>query len=272
MRGFAGTPVEMVVSLWRHRDLVRSATAREILARYRSSFFGVAWSFINPLLMLAVYTFIFGEVFRARWDADSGSTSEFALLLFAGLIVFNVFSECVTRAPTLIVGNPNYVKKVIFPLEILSVVSILAALYHALIAFCVWLVAYLAFVGAPPMTLVYLPLVLVPFCTLTLGLSWILAALGVFFRDISQIIGILTTALMFLSPIFYPVTAVPAAYWFIVYLNPMAFVIQQAREVMYWGRAPDFGGLSLYAVFSAAIACLGFYLFQKTRRGFADVL
>lgn len=185
--------------------------------------------------MLAVYTFVFSVVFQARWGAGSESKTEFALLLFAGLMMFNLFAECINRAPSLILSNTNYVKKVVFPLEILPAVTLLSALFHGLISLGVWLLAYLVF-GLPHATALYLPLIVLPFVLFILGLSWALASLGVFLRDVSQFIGVVTMTLMFLSPIFYPATALPEDYRHLLYLNPLTPVIEQTRDVLFWGK------------------------------------
>lgn len=272
MQHFSASPREMVTSLWRHRELIKASAKREVLGRYRGSFLGLLWSFFNPLFMLAVFTFVFSVIFQARWGGGSGSKTEFALVLFAGLLVFNLFAECINRAPGLILSNTNYVKKVVFPLEILPFVGLLSALFHTLISLGVWLIAYAIFFGVPYLTVLYLPLVLVPFCLFLMGLSWALASLGVFLRDVSQFIGVLTTALMFLSPIFYPVTAFPEDYRYILYLNPLTTVVEQARDVLFWGKTPDFLMLGVYWVVTLGFAWLGFAWFQKTRKGFADVL
>ena len=204
MQNFPATPREIVASLWRNRSLVKASIKRDVVGRYRGSFMGILWSFFNPLFMLIVYTFVFSVIFKARWSAGSDSKTEFALVLFSGLIVFNLFAECINRAPGLIVGNQNYVKKVVFPLEILPWVGLGAALFHGAMSLGVWLVAYLIFFGLPHATILYLPLILLPFGLFIMGLSWALASLGVYLRDVGQFIGILTTVLMFLSPIFYP--------------------------------------------------------------------
>lgn len=272
MRHFPATLVEMFASLWRNRELIKASAKREVLGRYRGSFLGLLWSFFNPLFMLAVYTFVFSVVFKARWDADSDSKTEFALVLFAGLIVFNLFGECMNRVPGLILSNPNYVKKVVFPLEILPVVTLLSALFHGVISLGVWLLAYLVFFGLPHVTVLYLPLVILPFLLFVIGLSWVLASLGVFLRDVSQVIGVMTTVLLFLSPIFYPATALPEAFRQWLYLNPLTPVIEQTRDVLYWGKSPDFALLGIYWLASVIIAWVGFAWFQKTRKGFADVL
>jgi lipopolysaccharide transport system permease protein len=272
MQNFPATPREIAASLWRNRSLVKASIKREVLGRYRGSFMGILWSFFNPLFMLAVYTFVFSVIFKARWSAGSESKTEFALVLFAGMIVFNLFAECINRAPGLIVANQNYVKKVIFPLEILPWVGLWAALFHGAISLGVWLIAYLIFFGLPHATLIYFPLVLLPFCLFIMGVSWALASLGVYLRDVGQFIGILTAVLMFLSPIFYPATALPEAYRLLLYLNPLTPVIEQTRDVLFWGRSPDFAMLGIYLIATSIIAWLGFAWFQKTRKGFADVL
>lgn len=272
MRDFSARPSAMAISLWNNRALIFASAKREVLGRYRGSVLGLFWSFFNPLFMLAVYTFVFSVVFKARWTSASDSKAEFALVLFAGLIVFNLFAECVNRAPGLIVYNTNYVKRVVFPLEILSFVSLSSALYHALISLAVWIIAYAVLIGVPHLTILFLPLILAPLCMLIVGLSWILASLGVFLRDVSQFVGILTSVLMFLSPIFYPASSLPQKYQNLLYLNPLTPEIEMARQVLYWGQAPSLTLLGLYYLFSAAICWLGFFWFQRTRKGFADVL
>ena len=272
MRHFSIHPVEMCASLWRNRSLIVASAKREVLGRYRGSVLGLLWSFFNPLLMLAVYTFVFSEVFKARWNAASESKTEFALVLFAGLIVFNLFAECINRAPSLILANVNYVKKVVFPLEILPIVALLSALFHAGISLAVWVLAYSVLVGMPHATVLYLPLIVIPYLLFIMGLCWALASLGVYLRDVSQFIGVVTTVLMFLSPIFYPVTALPENYRHLLYLNPLTPVIEQTRDVLFWGKNPDFLMLGLYWLITVIIAWLGFAWFQKTRKGFADVL
>lgn len=272
MRNSPATPVEMIASPWRDRDLIHALAKREVLGRYRGSIMGLLWSFFNPVLMLAVYTFVFSEVFKARWSAESSDTAEFALLLFAGLIVFNLFAECINRAPGLVLANVNYVKKVVFPLEILPLVALISALYHTCISLGVWLVAYMALRGMPQPTTFLLPLIILPFGFLIMGVSWVLASLGVYLRDIGQVIGVLVTALMFLSPVFYPETALPEQYRGLLHMNPLTPAIGQVREVLYFGRTPDFAMLGVYWAVTLVIAWIGFAWFQKTRKGFADVL
>lgn len=233
---------------------------------------GILWSFIHPIFMLVVYTFVFSVVFKARWNSGTDSKTEFAMVLFSGLIVFNFFSECLNRAPGLIISNVNYVKKVVFPLEVLPWVSIGSALFHSGVSLIVWLSAYTLLFGLPHITALLLPIVIVPLLLSTIGISWALASLGVFLRDVTQLISIISTSLMFLSPIFYPVTALPEKYRPLLYINPMTPVVEQTRAMLYWGLVPD-GRITLcYFAASLLIAWIGFAWFQKTRKGFADVI
>jgi lipopolysaccharide transport system permease protein len=262
----------MFSSVYRNRNLIIALVKREVVGRYRGSFMGLIWSFLNPVFMLAVYTFVFSFVFKARWSVGSDSKAEFALVLFSGLIVFNIFSECINKAPSLIVSNVNYVKKVVFPLEILPWVAMGASLFHALVSLIVWLVAYVVFFGIPSINILFLPLVIAPLVFFVAGLSWFIASLGVYLRDVAQFIGIITTTLMFVSPIFYPATALPPEYRKFLYMNPLTPAIEQARQVLFWRETPDFSLLAVYLFASGLIAFLGFAWFQKTRKGFADVL
>lgn len=272
MLNFSAAPTELIHSFWRNRELILSLTRRDVMGRYRGSVMGLLWSFFNPLFMLAVYTFVFSVVFNARWGEGTGSKTEFALVLYAGLIVFNVVSECLNRAPTLILANANYVKKVVFPLEILPWVALGSALFHAAIGLGVWLLAYMALFGLPHATVVLLPLIIVPLLLFVLGITWGLASLGVYLRDVAQVVGIATTVLLFMSPIFYPITALPEAYRSALYLNPLTPAIEQVRAVLYWGRGLDGSVVAVSWVAAIAFAWAGFAWFQKTRKGFADVI
>ena len=265
-------PAVLIVSLYKNRILIYSLIKRDVIGRYRGSVMGLLWSFFNPILMLTVYTFVFSVVFKARWQGGTGSKVEFALVLFAGLLVFNLFSEVINRAPTLILSNVNYVKKVIFPLEILPVVAFGTAAFHMLISLIVWLIFSLIFFASPALSILQLPLVLLPIVIIILGLTWLLASMGVYLRDVTQIVGVTTTMLMFLSPIFYPITALPEEYRSFMLMNPLTFVVEQTRDVMIWGRGIRWTEWSIQMLISMAVAWLGFAWFQKTRKGFADVL
>ncbi|GAB4278002.1 MAG: ABC transporter permease [Methylomicrobium sp.] len=261
-----------LLSPYRHAPLIMRMVKREVVGRYRGSWLGLIWSFVTPVLMLAIYTFVFSFVFKARWDQQPASPYEFALVLFAGLIVFNLFSECVSRAPMLILQNTNYVKKIIFPLEILPWVALGSALFHAGISLLVLLI-FLGLSGHTfTLSMLWLPLIWLPFVLLIVGLSWFLASLGVFLRDINQIIGMLMTVLLFMCPIFYPLSTLPDSVSRFLFLNPLTLIVEQTRAVLIWGRQPDWSGLSFYTLTALAIAWLGWVWFNKTRKGFADVL
>lgn len=265
-------PVKITTNLWRHRELIKQFTKREVIGRYRGSYLGILWSFINPLLMLVVYTFVFSVVFKARWSLESSSKTEFALILFCGITAFNMFAEIVTRAPGLILSNANYVKKVVFPLEILPVVVLGSALIHAGISLSILTIGLVVLQGAFYWTITFLPLVLLPLMLLSLGLGWFFASLGVFLRDVGHIIGVAVQVLMFLSPIFYPVSAIPVEVQFFYHINPLTYVVEDMRRIMIWGQLPNWGWLILGTILSGLVAILGHAWFQKTRGGFADVL
>ncbi|PRC93551.1 ABC transporter permease [Solimicrobium silvestre] len=264
----------LLKSLWHNRQLIFQMSKREVIGRYRGSALGLAWSFFNPVFMLIVYTFVFSEIFKSRWGgmSASGSKTEFAVVLFVGLIVQGLFAEMLNRAPSLILSNVNYVKKVVFPLEILPVIALGSTLFHCMVSITVWLIAFVAFNGYLHWTIVFIPLVLLPMIILITGLAWILASLGVYLRDIGQTIIILTTVLMFLAPIFYPVIAVPEQFRPFIMANPLTFIIEQARDVLVWGVQPNWVGLGVYALVALIIFWAGYTFFQKTRKGFADVL
>jgi len=266
------TPLALFTNFWTHRRLIAQLTRREVIGRYRGSLLGILWSLLHPMLMLAVFTFVFGVVFKARWGEGNTSQAEFAVILFIGLIVHALFAECANRAPSLILGSVSYVKKVVFPLEILPWVTMGAALFHAAVSIGVLLAATLMIHQSLHWTVLLLPVLLLPLVLLTMGVSWVLASLGVFLRDVGQTIGIVTTILLFLSPVFFPVSALPEPYRPLIQLNPLTFMIEQARDLLIWGKPIYWAGWAMYAVISVFVAWAGLFWFQKTRKGFADVL
>ncbi|SCZ75398.1 MULTISPECIES: ABC transporter permease [unclassified Pseudomonas] len=272
MRKFSISPAEMLISLWRNRSLVRTLIQREVVGRYRGSIMGILWSFFNPILMLVVYTFVFSVIFKARWSGGSESKTEFSLVLFAGLIIYNLFAECVNKSPTLITSHINYVKKVIFPLEILPWVVLGSAMFHAIVSLGVWLIAYSILFGVPNATVLLFPLILLPLAMFIMGITWTLASLGVYLRDIAHFIGTITTLMMFLSPIFYSIDVLPEEYRPFFMANPLTPIIEQTRNVLFFGISPNFSILAVYFLGSILIGWTGFICFQKTRKGFADVL
>lgn len=266
------SPIKIVRHFFKHKDLIFQFTKRDILGRFKGSYLGLVWALLTPLLMLVIYTFVFSVVFKSRWGDFQQSNTEFALILFCGITTFNVFSEVVTRAPSIIVGNVNYVKKVVFPLEILPLTSMGTALVNASISYLILLIGLLGFLGTIQWTIIFLPIVLLPLIFLALGLSWIISSLGVFLRDIGQIVSIGITAVMFLSPIFYPVDSVPEKFRGMYDLNPLGYVIEETRQIMVMGHMPNWKLIIIGNILCAIFAYLGYIWFSKTKVGFADVL
>ena len=227
----------------------------------------------TPLMMLAVYTFVFGFIFKSRWGSDFGdSTSAFAMIMFCGMVVFNIFSESVNGSVGIITVNPSYVKKVVFPLEVLPVVSVLSAVFFGL----VWLVILLGGIGVFMhrfcFSIIYLPLVFVPLLLFSCGISWFVASLGVYLRDLAHAIGILLQMLFFVTPICYSPEMIPRSLHWVFLFNPLAVIVQAARQVLIYGRQPDWLGFSIITVLSLIVFQLGYCWFMKTKRGFADVV
>jgi lipopolysaccharide transport system permease protein len=273
MQRFSAVPGEMFACAWRHRSLLRQLVVREVSARYRGSLIGLLWSFLNPALMLAVYTFVFGVVVPAKWpQGEQLTTTDFSIILFTALIVHSFFADCVIRAPGLIVSNQNLVKKVVFPLELLPWTAVGAALFQALVSILVLLIAMVVLSRYVAWTVVFLPFVLLPLLLMAVGFSWFLAGLGVYVRDIGQAMGIVSTALLFISPAFFPIEQIPSSLQLLVRLNPLTVPINQARQVVIWGVVPDWTLLGAWMLASLVIAWVGFWWFQRTRPGFADVL
>jgi len=263
-------PLAFVDSGWRNRSLILRLTARKIEARYRGSVLGVLWGLLNPLMMLGLYTFVFSVVFRARWAASG--RNEVALLIFAGLLLYTVFAKCVNEAPSLVVNHRTYIKQVVFPAEILVWVIVLTALFDFAIGFGGLGAFWVAGLGVPPATWLLLPLMLMPVVLLALGTTWLLSSLGVFLRDIEQVVGTFTTALLFLSPIFYPASRVPEELRSLYEWNPFALLVEMFREAVFSGFPPDWARWAVVAGVSWLTAWLGYAWFMTTKRSFADVL
>lgn len=253
----------------RHYDLFIELTKREFSMRYKASFGGVFWSFLQPLFLLTIYTVAFGVILKARWGF-AGGTLDYAFLLFAGLIVFNAFSEVLNKSSTLIISNSNLVKKVIFPIELLPAVTTVVALIHAVIGVAIWVVCYAIFIGTPKLTLIMIPSIFICMVPLLLGFSWLIASIGVFIRDLSHIVGMLTHALLFLTPIFYSINAAPSALHKLLLLNPLTFLIEQVRLVLYYGQMPALKGLTAYFILASVFSFLCCYVFKRLRPSFAD--
>jgi lipopolysaccharide transport system permease protein len=263
----------MFASLSDQRNLVWQMTKRSIAGRYKGTIAGIGWSMITPLLLLVIYTFVFGVVFSARWrQSPEMGIGGFAIFLYSGLILHAVLADCVNKAPHLILNHVSYVKKMVFPIEILAWVTVGGALFHLLIGFFVLIAAQLILNNSLAWTAILFPVVFTPLIMIAVGMTWLLAAVGVYVRDINQITGLISTGLLFLAPVFYPVSRIPETLQPWLYLNPLTFVIEQGRSVLLLGEQPNWIGLFLYTLVSLVIAQIGFWLFQRTRRGFADVL
>ena len=265
-------PVALARDLWGQRELILQLSKRDILARYRGSYLGILWALLTPLFMLTVFTLVFGVILRTRWGMEDEGRLDFALVLFTGLVVFNVFSECVLRAPGVIVTQPQYVKRVAFPLQILPVVILLSASAHGLVSLVVLMAALWLVSGVLHWTALLAPLVLLPLLMFCLGLSWFLASLGVYIRDVSQMTGIVNISMLFLSPIFYPLSAIPESLRPLYQLNPLTSIIEATRAVLVWGQMPTWQYLTVGSTAAGITALMGYAWFQRTRGGFADVL
>lgn len=262
-----------IQNLYRHRDLLVGLAQREIQGRYRGSFLGRAWTVITPLMMLSVYTLVFSQIFRARWqDVQQLGSFGFAINIFAGMVVFGLFAECASTAPGKILENPGFVKKVVFPLEILPAISVISAVFHALCSLGVLALFELLATHRLPSTFLLAPLSWLPLILLCLALSWMLSAIGVYLRDVSQSIGVVINMAMFLSAVFYPISALPARWQPLLRLNPIAATIDQTRQAAIHGHAPGSGFVILGTAVGLAMCELAFRFFLKAKRGFADVI
>tara|TARA_Y100000588_G_scaffold367546_1_gene434371 strand:- start:467 stop:1312 length:846 start_codon:yes stop_codon:yes gene_type:complete len=269
---YRADPLYIAGSLVEHRFVIGQLTKRAILGRYRGTVLGLLWSLVTPLLLLAVYTFVFGTILQVRWVSQSGGNAEFAAILFSGMLVHGILAECLTQASTLIVSNPQYVKKVVFPLEALPWVTVISAFFQGVISTGI-LLAYLFFVeGSIPWTAALFPIPLFILAFVCIAVGWLISATAVYLKDIAQMMGLLSTVLFFMAPILYPKTALPAEFQNLLYLNPLTYIIEQFRAVVLWGELPNWNGLGLYGVASVGVAWVSLAWFQKTRRGFADVL
>lgn len=258
---------------WGHRGLIRILTWREISGRYRGSVLGSLWSLLTPLLMLGVFTLVFGVIAPTRWPgAEDQGMGMFALRLLAGMVVHGLLSEVLSRAPTLVTSQPNYVNKVVFPLETLGWVATLTAVFHSGMALLVLVLLNGVLGTGFALTQLALPLLLLPYVALLIGLAWLVAALGVYLRDLAQLVGPLIMVTMFLGPVFYPRSAMPAAAQPWLALNPITVPVEQVRRVLFESQWPQWDVLAQYSLAAAALYLFGLWVFTKLKKGFADVL
>lgn len=266
-------PWHVFRSLSRHSVLIRQLIKREVLSRYRGTFLGAFWSLLRPLAMLSVYTLVFGFIMQPRLgQAANGNKLELVFSMFCGLVLFDFFAECLMRAPTLVLLHPNYVKKVVFPLEILSVAAVGAALVQLAISFVPFFAGLAILRGGLPLTALWLPVVLLPLALLALGLSWLLSSLGVFVRDINALVPVGTTILLFGSAVFYSLNQIPANFRPLFLLNPVAVLINEARNVVLLQMTPSWDRIGCALIASILIATAAYAFFMRTKRAFADVM
>jgi lipopolysaccharide transport system permease protein len=266
-------PWQIVRHLRQHGALIQQFTVRDVLGRYRGSYLGVFWSLLRPLCSLAVFFVVFGYIFQSRFGHDDHeSRVDYALGLFCGLIVLDFIAECISRGPTLILSNPNYVTKVVFPLEILPVSAVGGALVHLVVSSIPLFLAYFFVHGSLHLTAMYLPVILIPLVFLGLGVMWLFASLGVFVRDISSFVPVLITILMYVSAIFYPISKVPLAMRPAVVHNPLAVLIDNMRNVFMWGMPLDWGQYLSMSAVCIIFMVVGYAFFMRTKSAFADVL
>lgn len=258
-------------NLIEYRRLLGTLIARDMRVKYRDTFIGFWWMLIQPMLMLSTYALVFGVIFGSRWQ-NTGTTGDFVLLLFCGLILYVMFSDTINRTTTVIRSQPNFIKKVVFPLEILPMVILGSAILSALINFSILFVLTLAINFSIQPTAILLPVIILPLLILLAGLAWGIASLSVFFPDLGQIITFLSSLLLFLSPVFFPLSAAPKLVQPFLMINPISFPIEQARNVVLLGKYPDWTGLAIYSIIACTIAFLGLWVFQRSRTAFADVV
>ena len=266
-------PAKTAGSLISHGSLISQLTKRDFAQRYKGSFLGVVWVLLTPLLYLLIYTFVFSVIMGAKWGVtEQEGTMQFALALFCGLIVYNIFSESVILAPSLILGNSSYVTKTVFPIEILAVISVASAVLRAFAGIGIFLLGVLVFMGHLNWTLVLILIPLTGAVLLSLGIGWFLSALGVFVRDMAQAVIVLVQLLFFMTPIVYPVNMVPEAFRPIIYVNPFTHLVEAARDVALWGRLPNWPALGVTLAVSLVVCQLGYMFFMRTKKVFADVM
>lgn len=259
------------------RKILGLFIARDLQARYKNSWAGLLWLVIQPIIMLSIYTLVFQHILGVKWGTQSSTSPmtsgvDFALNLYLGLVVFNIFSESLQAAPTVLRAHRHLIKKVLFPTRILPTIPVGMALCDAALGLALWLVVYVCVLGLPPLTAFYLPLVLLPLILFVMGLCWLIASLSVYMRDMTQIVRFVITGLLFLSPIFFPLQSMPMDLQSYLSFNPLAIEIDMLRGIMIEGITPDWGTYLGFLGVSAVIYLAGYYWFELTRDGFVDVL
>lgn len=252
--------------------LINQSLSRDFVSRYKGSSLGIAWAFLMPLLLLSVYTFVFSVIFKAKWGGGEQSKVDFALLLFVGMAIYNFVSEVLIRSPLVFIQNVNFVKKVVYPLEVLPLIVVLSSFLNMCVSLLIWGIALFIFKGEVMWTTLIFPLVILPLVIGSLGVAYLISSLGTYIRDISHVTGVLSTMLMFLSPVFFSIETIPENFRTLLLINPLTFFIEESRKVLFFGVQPNYFGVLISLIISLLVLKLGFYWFQKTRGGFSDVL
>ncbi len=265
-------PLHLLRNLYGHRELIIQFTKREVEGRYKGTYLGLLWSLLNPLLTLAVYTFAFAVIMKARFEGSQGGRLDFALNMFCGLIVFGIFRELVSRAPRMMVESSNFVKRIVFPLEIIPPAILCSSVIFSLFSLCILLPAVLLVQHTVSQTIYQFPLILLPLCAMTLGLSWLLASLGVFLRDMGHFVGVATQLLFFGSPIIYPLSAVPERFQLIMRLNPLSTFLENSRRTLIHGEPLEWGWWLVTLIVSLVVLQIGYAWFMRSKTAFADVV
>ena len=265
-------PLTVLGLSWQYRELAFSLARRKIARRYRGSVLGIFWAALIPLIMLGIYTFIFSVVFQNKWGINSGDRFEFSLFLFSGLILYSLFSDCINEAPSALVENKLFIRQLVFPTEILAWVDLLVGLFNFFINGLVLMSFYSLVIGTPPFTLIYLPLIVLPIVFITLGGVWLVSSIGLYLRDLGHAVRLFTTAFLFLSPIFYPASAVPERFQALYAVNPLVHVLEMSKNALFYGLPPDWEILGFCLIGSWAFAWMAYIWFMKTKKGFADVV
>jgi lipopolysaccharide transport system permease protein len=269
--GHAAVPAGVFQSGWRHRRLILRLTRHEIEARYRGSLLGRLWAVLTPLFMLAMYTFVFVAIFPAKWNDQVYGTANVALLYFVGLILFDFLFESVIRAPMLVGEYASLIKKVPFPVEVIAWVALATAAFRGVVSACILLIFYLVVDGLPPVSALSIPITLAPLALVALGSIWLLAPVGAFVRDVRHLIGLAAPAAMFLTPIFYPLSAVPEPYRYLLYANPLSLAVEDTRRALFEGGWPQWGALAAYSIIAWAFVSGAYWTFMRVKMDLADV-
>lgn len=256
----------------RERALLRMFISRDLRSRYKNSWIGLLWLILNPIVMLSIYTLVFQHILGVKWGTQASGSVDFALNLYLGLVVFNLFAESLQAAPSVLRAHANLIKKVRFPIRILPTIPVAVALCDATLGLSIWLIIHLFVQGMPPLSTIYLPLVLLPFVLFVTGLCWIISSLSVYVRDTTQLIRFVITGLLFLSPIFFPLQSMPVSMQTILSFNPIAIEIEMLRGIMVAGITPAWGSYIGFLAFSVLTYFAGYHWFTLTSDGFVDVL